>query len=202
MHRERTERSSIKTHKFRHWPVGLTAVSCPSLLHPRDGTVGKNKGTVTGISHAPPTSPSYPMRKSVQGDIIPKRTLLAYTKSLFFLNLGTTWHLAKCGGNTWNWREKQKVSFLVCRTRQADLKVSDSHFHTNKGSQWPVLIFFFIDLKIWENIRLTSRMCSSCCSLSSFLEVVVTRPVEDTNKNKINKTNKLNLLHESFSALM
>lgn len=42
--------------------IGLLelTVSCPSLLHPRDGTVGKNKGTVTRISHTPPTSPPTP----------------------------------------------------------------------------------------------------------------------------------------------
>lgn len=34
----------------------LATLSCPGLLRPRDGTVEKNKGVVTMISHTPPTS--------------------------------------------------------------------------------------------------------------------------------------------------
>lgn len=84
-YQERTEPGSIKTHKFRHWPVGLTAVSCPSLLHPRDGTVGKNKGTVTTNSRTPPTTPSYPIRKPAEGGIIPKGPFLHMQRDLFSL---------------------------------------------------------------------------------------------------------------------
>lgn len=50
----------------------LTTVSCPSLLHSRDGTVGKNKGTVTRIFHTPPTSFPHLIRKPGQGDFFLK----------------------------------------------------------------------------------------------------------------------------------
>lgn len=54
----------------------LTTVSCTSLLHLRDGTVGKNKGTVTRISHTPPTSPPTPSGNQEKAKFFPKGPFL------------------------------------------------------------------------------------------------------------------------------
>lgn len=46
-------RAQLKPTSLDIDPVGLTAVSCPSLLRPRDGTVGQNKGAVFHLSLRP-----------------------------------------------------------------------------------------------------------------------------------------------------
>lgn len=53
--RERSP-AQLKTTSFDAGCLELTALSCPGLLRPRDGTVEKNKGVVTMNSHTPPTS--------------------------------------------------------------------------------------------------------------------------------------------------
>lgn len=48
--------AQLKPTSFHTARLDPTELSCPGLLHPRDGTVEKNKGVVTMISHTPPTS--------------------------------------------------------------------------------------------------------------------------------------------------
>lgn len=79
----------------------LTTVSCPSLLHLPDGTVEKNKGTVTRISHTPPTSPFLPNPEI--------RTRRSVFRNDLFLHVHGLFLLAMCGS--------QPVSFK-CQTSE------------------------------------------------------------------------------------
>lgn len=146
MVRERSPAQFKPTSSDAGWLEPRT-LSCPGLLRPQDGRVEKNKGIVTMISHTPPTFP------------LPHpeiRTRRRFHRMAFLVNSSPVFVLAECGcaGNDMN------IFFTVILM-----------FSRNSNMRGRIS-----SITITKSRALTSRICSSCCSLSSFLDVVVIRP--------------------------
>lgn len=180
-HGEATQPASIKTHKFRHQPAGVDDSFLFQLAPSARWNSGKEQREQSlGSSTCLPPPLPHPIRKSEQGEISSKGLFLhvldllatsgsqpdlarnakpqTVFSSFFFFFWRTIW---TCWGRGF-WYYALNYFFLLI-SRKA----------------WYWLVFGFLVSSKCCGKAPTSRMCSSCCSRSNFLEVVVTRPVRD-----------------------
>lgn len=142
-----------------------------------EGTKQQSPGSPTRLLPLPPTPSGTHYKEKLFW-----KSSLAYPRRSFLL--------ATCGRQpqlTANAKPQRRenaqlssVIFFSLNWSTLTLKVSNYHaahsFHELKTVS--------LELKMSWNAVLTSRMCSSCCSLSSFLEVVVTKPGKDNRQKQ------------------
>lgn len=186
--------ASIRSHKFRHRPVGVDDGFLFQLAPSMRRNSGKEQReqSLESPTCLPPLLPPALHPPTPSGN----QNREKFLQRGFFLSFLHVLDSPASGGSqpdvARNAKARPVFPFLIGavsrrRCRRCWYNALECCFfpllRSWKGQTLKCLHLFSM-LSKWRGEALTSKICSSCCSRSNFLDVVVTRPVKRQKKSK------------------